>query len=154
MIVECIQASGFKNVHDKDSYDTDGIRLFQIRGTNALNTRAIQVAENASVLNSGDVFLLETPSKVWLWAGKGSTGDEREVAKNISKSIAPREYEIITEGSEPQAFWDALGGKQPYASAKAANDAIVREARLFQCTNAVGLLLFLLLYCFVLFLFY
>ena len=133
------QASGFKNVGDKDRYDTDGTRLFQIRGTTAFNTRAIQVPERAASLNSGDSFILETPGKVWLWAGKGSTGDEREFAKNISKSIAPREYEIISEGSEPEAFWSALGGKEPYAQVKANNDAIVREARLFQCTNAVGL---------------
>ncbi len=89
-------------------------------------------------MNSGDVFFLESPSKVWLWAGKGSTGDEREFAKGVSKAIVSREFEIISEGSEPEAFWTALGGRDTYAQAKTADDAIVREARLFQCTNAVG----------------
>lgn len=37
------KASGFKNIHDYDSYDVDGIRLFQVRGTNDFNTRAEQV---------------------------------------------------------------------------------------------------------------
>ena len=27
------QASGFKNVHDNDTYDVDGTRLFRVRGT-------------------------------------------------------------------------------------------------------------------------
>jgi len=132
------QASGFKNVHDVDKYDKDGTRLFQCRGTTAFNTRAIQVPERAASLNSGDTFILETPSKLYIWAGKGSTGDEREFAKAISKSVASREYELISEGSEPEAFWTALGGRTAYAAAKTEDAAIVREARLFQCTNAVG----------------
>jgi hypothetical protein len=37
-------ASGFKNKADVDSYDTDGISLYHIKGTNALNTRAVQVS--------------------------------------------------------------------------------------------------------------
>lgn len=36
------KASGFKNSTETDSYDTDGTSLFQIRGTNDYNTRAIQ----------------------------------------------------------------------------------------------------------------
>ena len=132
------QASGFKNVGDKDKYDTDGTRLFQVRGTTALNTRAIQVPERAASLNSGDVFILETPAKVWLWSGKGATGDERETAKGIARTVAPREYEIVVEGSEVEAFWSALGGKAPYAAVKEV-DAAPKEARLFQCTNSVGL---------------
>mmetsp|Transcript_157481 Transcript_157481/g.482641 ORF Transcript_157481/g.482641 Transcript_157481/m.482641 type:complete len:84 (+) Transcript_157481:100-351(+) len=45
-------ASGFKNVNAKDSYDTDGTRLFQVRGTNGFNTRAVQVKERCASLNS------------------------------------------------------------------------------------------------------
>lgn len=40
---------GFKNSEEADSYDTDGTRLFHIKGTDEYNTRAIQVAEKASV---------------------------------------------------------------------------------------------------------
>jgi len=132
-------ASGFKNRQDKDSYDTDGTRLFQVRATNANNVRAIQVAERGASLTSGDSFILESPKKSWIWAGKGSTGDEREFAKTISKAIASKEFDIIGEGAEPEAFWTALGGKEPYAAVKTGNEvAITKEPRLFQCTNAVG----------------
>ena len=74
-----------------------------------------------------------------MWTGKGSIGDEREFAKSVAKAIVNREYDLIAEGSEPAAFWEAIGGKEAYAAAKTEDDAIVKEARLFQCTNAVGL---------------
>jgi hypothetical protein len=131
-------AAGWKNRDDKDSYHTGPVALYQIRGTNPLNTRAIQVVERAASLNSGDVFICTSPNKVFMWSGKGCTGDEREFAKSISKTITTREYEIVVEGSEPEAFWTALGGKQPYAEFRENVDILAREPRLFQCTNAVG----------------
>ncbi len=36
-------ASGFKNRTEGDSYDTDGVALFLVKGTSALNTYAKQV---------------------------------------------------------------------------------------------------------------
>jgi hypothetical protein len=131
------KASGFKNRSDVDSFDKDGTRLFQIKGTNQYNVRAVQVPEVAASLNSGDAFILETPNKVFLWCGSGSTGDEREFAKTISKEVTKREFELVPEGKEPEAFWSALGGKAPYAATKAPAGEF-KEPRLFQCTNAVG----------------
>ena len=124
-------------MNDKDSYDTSAVKLFQIRGTNQFNTRAVQVAARGASLNSGDTFILTSPSKVWLWCGKGSTGDEREFAKSIARTIVPREYDIVSEGSEPAAFWETIV-REPYAQVKTVDETITREARLFQCTNAVG----------------
>lgn len=86
------------------------------------------------------MFILESPAKVWLWCGKGCTGDEREFAKVAAKTIVPRETDIITEGKEPEAFWSALGGKEPYAAVRENTETPELEPRLFQCTNAVGLL--------------
>lgn len=67
------KASGFKNVHDHDTYDADGTRLFQVRGVCEVDTRAIQRPEAASSLNSDDVFVLETPSATFLWTGTVSS---------------------------------------------------------------------------------
>ena len=67
------KASGFKNVHDHDTYDVDGTRLFQVRGTCANDVRAEQRQEVAASLNSDDVFVLETPAKTYLWLGKVRT---------------------------------------------------------------------------------
>lgn len=66
------RASGFKNRVDQDSYDVDGTRLFHVRGTNEFDTRAVQVAETASSLNSNDCFVLETPACTYIWYGKVS----------------------------------------------------------------------------------
>merc|ERR1719473_2402686 len=68
-------ASGFKNKADADSYDNDGVNLFHVKGTNALNTRAVQVEEVAGSLNSGDAFLLRTPDSVYVWLGSGCNAD-------------------------------------------------------------------------------
>ena len=54
------------------------VRLFQVRGTSELNTKATEVPARASSLNTNDVFLLKTPAASYLWYGKvsplGSTG--------------------------------------------------------------------------------
>jgi hypothetical protein len=83
-------ASGFKNLRDHDTYDTDGTMLFQViycnvfiimlqilnvfllqvRGSCPEDVRAVQVEEKASSLNSDDSYYLVTPSTDFLWFGK------------------------------------------------------------------------------------
>jgi len=70
------RASGFKNRADSDSYDVDGTRLFHVRGTNEFNTRAVQVEEKASSLNSNDCFVLETPKCTYIWYGKVNKSEQ------------------------------------------------------------------------------
>lgn len=45
-------------------------RLFQVRGTDEMNTKATEVLARASSLNSNDVFLLKTFRICYLWYGK------------------------------------------------------------------------------------
>ena len=63
-------ASGFKNVHDHDTYDADGTRMFHVRGTCEADTRAVQVPEQAAYLSPDDVFVLETPAATYIWNGQ------------------------------------------------------------------------------------
>jgi len=134
------KASGFKNVHDHDTYDADGTRLFRVRGTCAQDIRVVQIQpEEASSLNSEDVFVLETPTNTWIWSGEAASEDELEAAKNVSGTqISPdREAEVLQEGSEPEEFWEALGGKGEYskmAAGVAGGNRPVLEPRLFACT--------------------
>jgi hypothetical protein len=129
-------ASGFKNRKDKDSFDSDGVSLFHIKGTSALNTRGVQVAEVASSLNSGDCFTLLTPNTVYIWKGTGASAEEQKVAANITAIIqGSRKVVKVDEGKEPAAFWDTLGGKTEYASGKDLGDE-AKEPRLFQLTTA------------------
>ncbi len=50
--------------------DGGSARLFQVKGTNELNTKATEVLARASSLNTNDVFLLKTDQMCYLWYGK------------------------------------------------------------------------------------
>lgn len=56
---------------------------------------------------------------VMFFCYKGSSGDEREMAKQVSSVIGNNgSEELVAEGQEPIEFWELLGGKAPYASDK------------------------------------
>eukprot|EP00090_Calanus_glacialis_P016248 TRINITY_DN2546_c0_g1_i5.p1 TRINITY_DN2546_c0_g1~~TRINITY_DN2546_c0_g1_i5.p1 ORF type:complete len:714 (-),score=245.21 TRINITY_DN2546_c0_g1_i5:95-2236(-) len=110
------KASGFNNVHDRDEYDEDGVRMFRVRcASGESDARATQVEENASSLDSSDVFILETPSKTWIWSGQECVDEEVDQAVRLSEIVSPgREVTQIKEGEEEDEFWEALGGKTDY----------------------------------------
>jgi hypothetical protein len=134
-------ASGFKNKDDADSYDTDGVNLFHIKGTSPENTRAVQVEEQAKCLNSGDAFLLRTPDTVFAWLGKGCNdaeiGSALKIGELLKTSTVFRTVTEVKEGEEDDKFWGFLGGKDEYANEKVLVEA-PRDPRLFQCSNATG----------------
>uniref|UniRef100_H0VKZ0 Advillin n=1 Tax=Cavia porcellus TaxID=10141 RepID=H0VKZ0_CAVPO len=94
------------------------VRLFQIQGNDKFNTKAVEVSAFASSLNSNDVFLLQTQAEYYLWYGKGSSGDERSMAKELATQLCGGTEETVAEGQESAEFWDLLGGKAPYANDK------------------------------------
>lgn len=53
-----------------------GVRLFHLRGTEKLNTKATEVVARAASLNSNDVFLLQSERICYLWYGKVSVYGE------------------------------------------------------------------------------
>jgi hypothetical protein len=120
------------------------VALFHVRGTNALNTSALQVPTAASSLNSQDCFVLVTAAHVYVWTGVGSNESEQTIATNVAsilagkyKGRAGRSVVSVREGSEPAEFWDALGGKTEYASVSPGEPA-PRDARLFSASTATG----------------
>ena len=138
------RASGFSNSTEEDTYDTDGVGLFHIKGTTDLNTHAVQVEEKASSLNSADCFVLLNPTKAYAWNGKGSNTDEKEVAASIARKLSEsyqgtgnRVVVIVEEGSEPEDFWETIGGKAEYLEMPDGED-IPREPRLFWASTATG----------------
>uniref|UniRef100_A0A671YEW6 Advillin n=1 Tax=Sparus aurata TaxID=8175 RepID=A0A671YEW6_SPAAU len=116
------------------------IRLFQVRGSDPFNTKAVEVTALASSLNSNDVFLLKSQAGIYLWCGKGSSGDERAMAKEVVSVIGKKDSEeIVAEGQESVEFWDMLGGKAPYASDKRLQQTVSdHQPRLFECSNKTG----------------
>ncbi|NP_001080503.1 villin 1 S homeolog [Xenopus laevis] len=115
------------------------IRLFQVHGANEFSTKAFEVPVRASSLNSNDVFVLKTKGTCYLWCGKGCSGDERTMAKNVADIISRGEKVVVAEGQEPSDFWLALGGKSQYASNKRLQEETLDiTPRLFECSNKTG----------------
>jgi len=128
------KASGFTNVHDHDTYDVDGTRLFRVRGTCDEDVRAVQIQpETAPSLDTDDAFVLEHKQEhTWVWIGDGASDFEKSAALNVAKQVSPDlEAELIEEGNEPEEFWAALGGKEDYL--KVRRNGPILDPRLFHC---------------------
>lgn len=138
------RASSFNNSKETDSYDTDGVALFHVKGTTTLNTHAVQVEEKATSLNSSDCFVLITPSTAYAWLGRGSNADEKSVAEGVATRLANdyldvtgRTVSVIHEDTEPEEFWAPLGGKTEYMEFPAGED-MPKDPRLFHASTATG----------------
>ncbi|KAK6623318.1 hypothetical protein RUM43_009170 [Polyplax serrata] len=114
--------------------------MIQVRGGEDHSTRSVEVKFSSSSLNTNDVFVLCVDKRTYVWCGKGSTGDERERAKEIANQWSPvKEHQLLLEGHETNEFWKILGGKEPYASdERLSNPEMAYPARLFHCSNASG----------------
>jgi hypothetical protein len=75
-----VAGSGGFNKGDQSSSGQGGVHLFHIRGTSAVDTRAVKVAPRAESLNSGDCFVLLTPESAFEWS-VGDTGQRRGEAR-------------------------------------------------------------------------
>jgi len=132
---------GSASAFDGESATSSGIPssyLLQVRGSSELSCKAVQEHWSAESLNTNDCFVVVSPTDVIIWAGKGSTGDERDVAKMIASQRNP-DPEFVFEGQEKKDFWTLIGGKKPYFDQKVAKqDENVPEPRLFQVSNATG----------------
>ncbi|KAG5175370.1 villin [Tribonema minus] len=119
------------------------VACFHVKGSNALNTYGVQVPAKASSLNSGDCFLVITPTTVYMWIGTKCSSLEMETATKIGESLltykgaSGRDFVAIQEGEETPEFWDALGGEGPYLEA-AESEEVAQAPRMFQISNATG----------------
>ncbi|XP_053739756.1 scinderin like b isoform X1 [Synchiropus splendidus] len=114
-------------------------RLFHIRQSSSGATRAVEVEASSSSLNSNDVFVLKTPTKVFVWHGVGASGEEVKAAKHVVDFFGGAATEV-SEGKEPADMWSALGGKKEYQSSKSLQN-MVKPPRLFGCSNKTGRLI-------------
>ncbi|XP_031553548.1 gelsolin, cytoplasmic-like [Actinia tenebrosa] len=140
IILEGGKGAGFRAGCEEDTYDSEGKRMFHVKGTTDLNARAIQVPRRAASLNSGDVIILETSEKIYMWRGTGACAAERRIGRLVIDFLTPgREPEVIREGQEPDSFWDDIGGREPYSTGKRLEEEKPSyPPRLFQFSNASG----------------
>ncbi|XP_043554756.1 adseverin-like [Chiloscyllium plagiosum] len=114
------------------------IRLFHIRKNITGAMRAVEVVAEARSLNSNDTFVLKEAQKTYIWKGVGASDAELKTAKYVVSVLGGSAIEI-KEGSEPESFWKALGGKQPYQSSKSLKEEMPQHPiRLFGCSNKTG----------------
>lgn len=112
--------SGFRKVQeDKDSI------LFHIKGRR--NPVLQQVKLSGESLNQGDVFVLQTPQKIFLWIGKKANVMEKQKGNSVVSLLRSKhpksQFERLDYGETTPEFWEALGGETPIKSAdEAGND--------------------------------
>lgn len=101
------------------------------------------------LLHSAHVFMLRTPTRVYIWCGKASLPSEYNTALAAAKILEPKQDAIthVKEESEPAEFWEALGVKGGNISAPrkeiymhvAKSDTSQRyQPRLFLCSTGSG----------------
>lgn len=59
-----------------------------------------QVTASASNLNTNDVFVLKSPSALFVWRGVGASDDEMAAAKHVVGSLGGSASQV-SEGKEP-----------------------------------------------------
>lgn len=110
--------------------------LLHVTGNRQYNSKARQVPHKASSLDSNHVFVLRCSEKIcYVWCGKGSTGDEREMAKSIANKLSIEDFVVVYEGQEKSDFWTHIGGFGEYKNERKSNGEGSELVRLFQCFN-------------------
>uniref|UniRef100_A0A8C7MDI8 Scinderin like b n=1 Tax=Oncorhynchus kisutch TaxID=8019 RepID=A0A8C7MDI8_ONCKI len=119
---------------------TGSTRLFHIRQSSTRATRAIKclTIPSASFLNTNDVFVLKSPTAMFVWRGVGASEEEMAAAKHVVGFLGGSGSNV-SEGKEPAGFWSALGGKKEYQTSKSLQN-MVKPPRLFGCSNKTGCL--------------
>lgn len=121
--------SGFRHVETREREPV----LLEIKGAKD-NIRMRQVALSRSSMNSGDIFILDSESCIFVWNGAASNAHERAKAADVAKSMAAdrgagvRVVAVPDEepdGADP--FWKLLPGERRFLGIKYA-DIKVRDA--------------------------
>uniref|UniRef100_H2YUU5 Gelsolin-like domain-containing protein n=1 Tax=Ciona savignyi TaxID=51511 RepID=H2YUU5_CIOSA len=131
-----------KGGYDKTAKKEIGLSetaLYQVRSTSAGGTKAIEVTNSASSLNSNDAFVVKTKNECFVWIGRGASDAEVAAARFTAGAICKHSVAEQKEGSESSQFWSVLGGKKEYASSpRMLEDLDSNPPRLFAISNAKG----------------
>jgi len=139
--------SGFTHVESPEK--THRKRLLHLKGKK--NIRTTEVSCNSDSLNSGDVFLLDNYSALYLWYGKQSGIFERRKGGELATALKNERggkptIATLDEGKEEKVFWDLMGGPGPIMSAEEGGEDIEAEQeqqqvkKLIRLSDATGAL--------------
>ncbi|XP_023691338.2 supervillin-like isoform X5 [Paramormyrops kingsleyae] len=104
------------------------LMLIHIKGRQHVQVRLVEPA--ARTLNSGDCFLLVTPTQCYLWIGKSANVAEKGKASEMASHVLSRrdlgcrapQVTVLEEGGDSDGslateFWSLLGGRVEYRGA-------------------------------------
>ncbi|XP_016136099.1 supervillin-like isoform X2 [Sinocyclocheilus grahami] len=109
------------------------LMLIQVKGWRQVQVRLVEPVSRS--LNSGDCFLLVTPSHCFLWTGKLSNTIEREQASEMASVIVTQrdlgcqatgvvhlDEGVSTDSLQAAEFWNLLGGQTHYKGPDSADE--------------------------------
>lgn len=128
--------------------DALAVEFFHLRSNgSAIYTRLIQIAPDASLLNSAFCYILKVPFEqddnpdsgiVYVWIGSQADPDEARLIQDIAEEMFNSPWvtlQVLAEGEEPDNFfWLALNGRKPYET----DASFMQFTRLFRCSNEKG----------------
>ena len=121
----------------------DQIEMYYLRSNSCpLTFRGIQVHPEPQILNSGFSYILKVPRAInagvaYVWIGEQCDEDEAKLAEQIALEMFDSDQyriSIISEGEEPDEFWNGLGGRKAYEK----ECTFMKYSRLFRCSNDKG----------------
>ncbi|XAR60727.1 hypothetical protein NMG60_11034210 [Bertholletia excelsa] len=116
-----------------ETYDDIKTALFRVQGKSSNNMQAIQVDQVSSSLNSSYCYILKTQTSVFTWIGNLSSESDHDLVDRMLDLINPTWQPILVrEGSEPDDFWNTLGGRGEYKRDKEII-GFVEDPHLFIC---------------------
>ncbi|CAK9157135.1 unnamed protein product, partial [Ilex paraguariensis] len=121
-----------------ETYDDTRTALFRVQGTSANNMQAIQVDQVSSSLNSSYCYILKTKTSIFTWVGSLSSAIDHDLLDRMLDLLNSTWQPILVrEGSEPDVFWNALGGKAEYPREKDIK-GYSEDPHLFICAFTTG----------------
>lgn len=152
--------SGFRHVEEdapKEPIRTL-LRVFKSPSTSASNGVVVhEVEPKVSSLDDGDVFILDTGDKIWVWQGKNCSPMEKAKAAQVVHDMTLAKHvdvEVIAQAeSRSRRIVDLLGGdnetplsgfkqNRPISTAASRGGDSGRSRKLFRLSDATGQLSF------------
>ncbi|KAK8449858.1 hypothetical protein SEVIR_7G277100v4 [Setaria viridis] len=122
------------------SHQRDGVALFRVQGLKHDCMQAIQVDLVASSLNSSHCYILQDGGSYFTWLGSLSLPSDHNILDRMMNKLCPlKQSLLVREGSEPDDFWKALGGRSEYSKEKHVK-GWPADPHLYACRFEQGLL--------------
>ncbi|PIA32173.1 hypothetical protein AQUCO_04500046v1 [Aquilegia coerulea] len=128
-----------ENEFNDETYNEDTTALFRVQGSGPRNIQAIQVDLVSGSLNSSYCYILQAGTSIFTWAGNLTSPRDHVHLDRMLDLInqTTRQPISVREGSEPDIFWNVLGGRTEYPREKEMK-SYVEYPHLFTCICKEG----------------